>query len=269
MAWYRCAIRSTVCVVALCCSLAVSAALAANRSWTGAHRARAHAYKGQAGCGTPRKHARAKRHARRSSFKTHTKPRHRRGGVRCPRHRSRRHHRSVAHHPQKTRTAAAVDGSCADTELTPSAENLARIREATLCLVNHERATRGERTLTPNAHLEGAAQAHSDDMAQKDYFEHVGPAGDTPISRMRANGYIYNSNVGFAVGENIGWGTLWLATPRSIVDAWMASPEHRAIILDNRFRDTAVGVSAHPPASLAGGQPGAIYTQDFGAIITG
>jgi uncharacterized protein YkwD len=44
----------------------------------------------------------------------------------------------------------------------------------------------------------------------------------------------------------------------------MASPRHRANILDARFRDTAVGVSPHPPSSLARGQAGAIYTQDFG-----
>ena len=56
-------------------------------------------------------------------------------------------------------------------------------------------------------------------------------------------------------------------TPRAIVAAWMASPGHRANILDARFRDTGIGVSPHPPASLADGQAGAIYTQDFGVII--
>ena len=51
--------------------------------------------------------------------------------------------------------------------------------------------------------------------------------------------------------------------------AWMASPGHRANILDARFRDTAVGVSAHLPSDLGGGQPGAIYTQDFGVVLHG
>jgi uncharacterized protein YkwD len=46
----------------------------------------------------------------------------------------------------------------------------------------------------------------------------------------------------------------------------MASPGHRANILDARFRDTGIGASAHPPASLSGGQPGAVYTQDFGVL---
>ena len=102
------------------------------------------------------------------------------------------------------------------------------------------------------------------DMATRDYFDHVGPGGDTPLSRVRRCGYVYSPQVGYEIGENIGWGTLWEATPRAIAAAWMASPAHRANILDARFRDTAVGVSPHPPSSLARGKAGAIYTQDFG-----
>jgi len=40
-------------------------------------------------------------------------------------------------------------------------------------------------------------------------------------------------------------------------------------MLDPRYRDTRVGVSPQAPASLAHGQPGAIYTQEFGTIISG
>jgi uncharacterized protein YkwD len=93
--------------------------------------------------------------------------------------------------------------------------------------------------------------------------------GDTPLSRVRHCGYIYSSQGGYEIGENIGWGTLWLATPRAMVSAWMASPGHRANILDGRYRDTAIGVSPHPLSSMARGQAGAVYTQDFGVIITG
>jgi uncharacterized protein YkwD len=104
-------------------------------------------------------------------------------------------------------------------------------------------------------------------MAFHDYFEHLGPRGQTPLARMRAVGYISSSRVGYEVGENIAWGTRRLATPRAIVAAWMASPGHRANILDPRYRETGIGVAPHPPRALAHGQPGAIYTQDFGVII--
>ncbi len=159
--------------------------------------------------------------------------------------------------------------ACVNTRLRPSATNTALIRAATLCLINRERLTRGERTLRPNRRLRRAAQAHSVSMAFGDYFEHDGPSGQTPLARLRDAGYISSSRVGYEVGENIAWGTLYLATPRAIVAAWMASPGHRANILDARYRETGIGVSPHPPASLAQGQAGAIYTQDFGVIITG
>ena len=157
---------------------------------------------------------------------------------------------------------------CRGAGLRPTRHNLRLIRAATLCLVNRERTARGERPLRPNRRLVRAARAHSENMAVDDYFEHTGPRGQTPLARLRAVGYVSRSR-GYEVGENIAWGTLGLATPRAIVAAWMASPGHRANILDARFRETGIGVSPHPPTSLAHGQPGAIYTQDYGVITGG
>ena len=151
----------------------------------------------------------------------------------------------------------------------PAEENLGLVRAAVLCLVNRERETRSEAPLQPNGRLEAAAQRHSDEMASDDYVEHTGLRGDTPQSRMRAAGYLYSSQLGFEIGENLGWGTLSLGTPRAIVGAWMASPGHRENILDPRYRDTGIGVSPRAPAAFAHGQAGAIYTQDFGLIVTG
>jgi uncharacterized protein YkwD len=181
----------------------------------------------------------------------------------------RSHRHAKRHTSTHSNPAAANSDTCPNANLMPNQNNVESIRTATLCLVNRERAGQGESPLQPNGQLQQAAQGHTEDMAFGDYFEHVGPKGDTPLSRMRAAGYIYSSQIGYEVGENIGWGTLWLATPRAIVAAWMASPGHRANILDAHFRDTAIGVSPHPPAALAQGQPGAIYTQDFGLISTG
>lgn len=165
--------------------------------------------------------------------------------------------------------AAASTAPCADASLMPKPGNLDRIREATECLVNQVRERHGEPPLRDNSHIEAAAQRHTEDMAFGDYFEHVGPRGDTPLQRLRASGYVYSHRIGFEVGENIAWGTQSLATPEAIVNAWVHSPEHLANILNARYRDTAIGVSPHPPTSLAHGQAGAIYTQDFGVIITG
>ena len=238
-----------------------------------------------ASSGAGRKHGhRATPCAKRASYhasKRHARGRRRHSGARCPQQRpTKKKHANSHRHPVKHRPttrhnrvrpnpAAAKSDSCPGASLTPNEENLETIRTATLCLVNRERAENGESPLQPNAQLQQAAQGHTESMVDEDYFEHVSPNGDTPLSRMIAAGYIYSSQVGYEVGENIGWGTLWLGTPDAIVAAWMASPGHRANILDARFRDTAIGVSPHAPAALAHGQAGAIYTQDFGVVITG
>jgi uncharacterized protein YkwD len=166
---------------------------------------------------------------------------------------------AAVHRRTRRDITAHISSSCPGADLRPTEKDLGHIRAATLCLVNRERAGRGERPLAPNARLEQAAQRHAEGMFIGHYLGHVGRRGDTPVGRMRAAGYI-----GYEVGENIGWGTLWLATPRAIVAAWMASPGHRAKILDARFRDTGVGVFPRLLSSLARGHSGAIYTQDFG-----
>lgn len=158
-------------------------------------------------------------------------------------------------------------GACPNAALRPNGADIATIRTATLCLVNRERLSRGESPLKADNQLQLAAQGHSQDMAAGDYFEHDGRGGSTPVSRMRQAGYIFSSRIGYAVGENIAWATLGLSTPQAIVAGWMSDAGHRANILEAKFRDTGIGVSPHPLSSLAHGQAGAIYTQDFGRII--
>ncbi len=174
------------------------------------------------------------------------------------------HHFTATHRNSALRSTPAT---CRHTQLQPNKRNLALIAAATLCLVNRERTSRGETALKPNRHLQRSARVHSSDMANGDYFAHDSRSGSTPLARMRAAGYITSARDGYAVGENIAWATLWLATPKAIVAGWMASPGHRANILDAEFRETGIGVSPHPLASLARGESGAIYTQDFGRII--
>jgi uncharacterized protein YkwD len=207
--------------------------------------------------------------ARRASYHRgpiHARHSHRRSG--CVNRRSGRHRPGWGSQRYSSRVPAHHSSFCAGTEETPSQQNLAVVRAATLCLVNREREASGERPLAVDAQLEQIAESHSQDMASADYFDHTGPHGDSPVSRMRAVGYLSGSVSGYEIGENIAWGTLWLATPRSIVAGWMASPGHRANILDGRFRDTGIGISPHPLASLARGQAGAMYTQDFGMTST-
>ena len=161
----------------------------------------------------------------------------------------------------------ALATPCVNTELTPNAENLQLIRDAIQCLVNKQRAQHGETPLLASTQLQAAAQSHAEDMIAGDYFEHVSPSGVTPVDRMRASGYIPNDQVGYVVGENLAWGTLWLATPQAIVSAWVASPGHLANILESQYAETGIAVVPSVPVSLAEGAAGATYAQEFGVIV--
>jgi uncharacterized protein YkwD len=272
-------LRSAICAALLllcvaCCALASTAPAATLARSPRATRASSYA-------SAPAK--RGRRHAagcaRRASFHSSGGATHRRasshGGTRRARSCGGRHHgrrRGSAHRHGAGVQTPPASGACANAQLQPTAENLELIDAATLCLVDRERTSRGEVALKPDLDLQRAAQAHSADMASGDYFAHDSRNGATPLARMRAAGYLPGSlsgygRVGYEVGENIAWGTLWLATPKAIVAGWMASPGHRANILDSNFRDTGVGVAPHPISSLARGESGAIYTQDFGRII--
>ena len=169
--------------------------------------------------------------------------------------------------PSNAATIAKVLGTtCENTELMPEEDNLEAVEQATLCLVNQERARDGEPPLQVNADLSQAAEGHSKEMVADNYFAHISPSGETPFQRIEASGYIPNDQVGYTLGENIAWGTLYLATPKAIVAAWIASPEHLANILNAAYTETGMGVAPQAPPSLAEGQPGAVYSQEFGVI---
>lgn len=173
----------------------------------------------------------------------------------------------VAAQESAAKIAAVLATPCQNTELRPEATDIALVRSAVLCLVNQERAQNGRAPLTTNPQLEQAAEGHCTELVADDYFAHISPSGETPVQRIAATGYVPGPTVGYAIGENLAWGTLSLATPRAIVAAWIASPGHLANILESQYTETGIGVTPAVPASLGEGQPGASYAQEFGVII--
>ena len=166
--------------------------------------------------------------------------------------------------PASTPPPVASTAPCANTDVMPDPTNLPQVNAAALCLVNQLRGQHGLPALVENSQLQGAAQRHTDDMVAQSYFAHTGPAGDDPLSRITDSGYLSDNSMGYIVGENIAWGTLTLATPSSIVQAWINSPEHLANMLNPAYRDTGMAASGQAPPTMALGQAGAVYTQDFG-----
>jgi uncharacterized protein YkwD len=158
--------------------------------------------------------------------------------------------------------ARAAQQECANADIAPAAANLEDVRAAILCLHNQIRADRGLPLLKENARLRRAALAHSGDMVSRGYFEHTTPSGTTMVDRIRAARYV-SPRFGWALGENLAWGTGSLATPRSIMKAWMDSPGHRANVVKRAYREIGIGVVAGVPSDR---DSGATYTTDFGVI---
>ena len=134
-------------------------------------------------------------------------------------------------------------------------------RAALLCVIDTERGARGLPLVRESAQLERSAQGHADDMVARQFFKHVTPGGSTLGYRVHATGYI-DGRRDWELGEAIAWAQQPLDTPASLMRAWLGSPEHRAIVLDRRFRDVGIGVT--PGLTDGSGGPGATAVLDFG-----
>jgi uncharacterized protein YkwD len=112
--------------------------------------------------------------------------------------------------------------------------------------------------LTPlllSAPLRSAARYHSSDMQAKHYFAHQ-RVGETFAQRFA----LYTPSR--CIAENIAWGTGSFGQASGIVSLWMASPEHRHIILLPWLRQIGVGVAV---GRFFGAAAASITTADFSA----
>jgi uncharacterized protein YkwD len=113
-------------------------------------------------------------------------------------------------------------------------------------LTNEARRKNGLPALDPDAALAGAARLHSDDMLQRDFFNHNSPDGKGLQDRLLDAPAVARTIA--RAGENIygGSGQDWTdakTMARVIVDGWMTSPGHRANILNPDYTHLGVGVS--------------------------
>jgi uncharacterized protein YkwD len=155
--------------------------------------------------------------------------------------------------------AAQADG-CAGADVVPVADNLALVGQATLCLLNQQRAAQGLAPLAENPDLTRASTAYSQLMVAESFFDHHSPQGSLLVDRVRAVGYLANAG-DWALGENIGWGQANLSTADSMVTAWMNSAPHRENILTAEYTDLGLGLAVGSPSDATWG---ATYTTDFG-----
>jgi uncharacterized protein YkwD len=122
-----------------------------------------------------------------------------------------------------------------------------------VALFNEQRARHGLPLLRVDARLARAAEAHSADMLERGYFAHDDAHGswDARIRR-----YVTRSEV----GEILSFGSGAWATPAGMVEAWMQSPDHRAVIMRRALRRVGVGVAT---GTFHGEHAVSLATADF------
>jgi uncharacterized protein YkwD len=147
----------------------------------------------------------------------------------------------------------------------PTELRTGQARKAITCLVNKQRQQAGLRFLDRDKKLQRAAQRHNDEMDGTGCFDHACGGERELGGRLEGDGYLIGGLREWAYGENIAWGMRNSGTPEAIVDAWMHSPPHRDNILSRSFREIGVGFSVGTPSG--GGEPGGIYTTDFGLRV--
>ena len=132
-------------------------------------------------------------------------------------------------------------------------------RHRLLVAINEVRAEHGLKPLRASRGLHRAAQRHSADMVARDYFGHTSPTGSTLSYRILHSGFIYWGQ--WWAGEDLAWGTGTYGTPRATLRMWLASPEHRAILLSTRYGLIGLGRAT---GSFLGHSGAVVWTADFG-----
>jgi hypothetical protein len=106
--------------------------------------------------------------------------------------------------------------------------------EQLLLLTNQKRQENGLSSLSLNGELSNAASSKADNMFAQNYWAHNSPDGKTPWVFIKAAGYNY-----IYAGENLARG---FTSAQDVINAWMASPEHRQNMLSANYQNVGYAV---------------------------
>ncbi|MCC7292205.1 MAG: CAP domain-containing protein [Phycisphaerales bacterium] len=130
-----------------------------------------------------------------------------------------------------------------------SPDDMERMSEQLVQLTNLERTHAGLAPVTRAERLDGIATDFACRMVEQGFFAHEDPInGEGPAARASRASYRY-----YYIGENLAAGQTSAA---DVMSEWMASPDHRQIILSPKWREVGVGLRA-------GGEHGTYWVVEF------
>jgi uncharacterized protein YkwD len=124
-------------------------------------------------------------------------------------------------------------------------------------LVNATRAQHGLRPVRFARILDRSSLLKAEAIRRCGSLSHT-PCGAPFTRSFQQVGYSYRS-----IGENIAWEIEGTADPQTILNAWLASPMHRAVLLSALWREA--GVAAVEAPSFAGQARVRLWVLQFGS----
>jgi uncharacterized protein YkwD len=117
-------------------------------------------------------------------------------------------------------------------------KNINLSKDKVIEFTNKRRSENGNlKPLSENLKLDLSAEKKLQDMFNGQYFEHTSPSGVKVGDLGEEVGYEY-----ILIGENLALGNF--KDDEALVDAWMASPGHRANILNEHYKEIGVVVGS-------------------------
>ncbi len=135
-------------------------------------------------------------------------------------------------------TTTTVQPATTVTTVASSPANLNDFESSLLQHINEVRAANGLSTLQADQVLTNVARSRCSDMLANSYFSHYTPDGRNIFNILQQNGVSYING-----GENLGQSSpASLGTPQAFIEAWMASPTHKANLLRPVYNKIGIGI---------------------------
>jgi uncharacterized protein YkwD len=136
----------------------------------------------------------------------------------------------------------------------PTTTPLDSEEQAFVTIINNYRSQNGLGPLGACVSLNRAAQGHSEDMRDNNYFSHTGLNGSAPWDRACDACFALGCGPMTTMGENIAAGN---SGAQATFDQWKNSPGHNANMLNGNYTMMGIG------RATGGGQYGVYWTNVF------
>ena len=121
----------------------------------------------------------------------------------------------------------------------PSANEVLDFEKQVFSLINQKRAEQGLPALVWSNEVAKIARLHSENMVKFNFFSHRGVDGKAVDGRADSLGITRWT----LIGENIAYNRGYQNPVEMAVEKWMLSATHRQNLLNDRWKETAIGIA--------------------------